>query len=128
MRPRALEAGAASLAPPLRTGGGTLLRASPGAYALRCAPPTRTGLSARRVRRGCWTPSPPCILTSSPLLCWEISKASVALLSALPDETPLSVLRYVMHTPGYTKAERLGATRLGAMEAECRLLSKEGMK
>jgi len=38
------------------------------------------------------------------LLGWERSVASVALLSALPGETPLSVLRYVMHTPGYTKA------------------------
>jgi hypothetical protein len=35
---------------------------------------------------------------------WEFSEASVALLSALSDEAPLTVLRYMMHTPGNTKA------------------------
>ena len=50
------------------------------------------------------------------LLGWERSEASVALLSALPGETPLSVLRYVMHTPGYTKARAEWRDAVGRYE------------
>ena len=50
------------------------------------------------------------------LLGWECSEASVALLSALPGETPLSVLRYVMHTPGYTKARAEWRDAVGRYE------------
>jgi hypothetical protein len=78
-----------------------LLRASPGAYALRCAPPNRACLHPLGA-----TGLLDVFAALHPhlLLGWECSEASVALLSALPGETPLSVLRYVMHTPGYTKA------------------------
>lgn len=41
----------------------------------------------------------------------------VALLSALPGETPLSVLRYVMHTPGYTKARAEWRDAVGRYES-----------